>query len=330
MLIANKYTISLAYSNYLRIVFIIVSFFIIQQSQAQTDSTYIQVFKNKVSLGARLGAIQSSFNLNNSNHKYFISSNFVPSVGVWFKLKKWPSIAIGIPVNFTNPEKFARTTGLRIDLNGQIANRLLVDGYFYFLRGFNLRKLDQLNIVTPLKNTINLNASFELYYIANYKKYSHKNAYLFGEIQKKSAGSFSGGMAIGLNSLSNAIPIFSTTDSTFNSLNFKSVSTISVAFVGGYMHTIVFGRNKKWYINGAGMIGPNIHFGTAHYYAIPEPNEILNLALNIKYKASMGYRVNKWSLRIISTGNFIGYRPDNDTYINNNSLDIKLSGIYKF
>ena len=61
-----------------------------------------------------------------------------------------------------------------------------------------------------------------------------------------------------------------------------------------------------------------------------EKNSVFNVGLNFKLKLAVGYHLPRWSFGLAGHGNFVTYKPSKDTDLSNNTVDIKLSGIYKF
>ena len=222
------------------------------------------------------------------------------------------------------------TSGIKIALKSQIAKGFVLDGNIFFLKGFNLTSQDNKILVRAMEHTFDLNINLELYYIFNFKKYSYKSVYLFGENQKKSVGSFVGGLATGLVNFGTKNPLFETANDENKILDFRSINALTVSILGGYMHTFVFGKEKRWYLNGAAYIGPNIHIGSSSFYRDKETEGFLNVGFNFKYKFSFGHNFEKASLRVYSGGSFISYRPSKDSFLNNNIPEIKLAYIYKF
>lgn len=297
---------------------------------AQLDTNYIKPLQNFISIGLNLGGVQNNFSIRSATLNYDLNSNLVPSIGMWFKYKKWPALAIGIPLTSLNADTLAKSSGIKISIKSQIAKGFVIDGYVFFLKGFNFKNVGGEKYIRAMPNTFDLNVNLELYYIFNYKKFSYKSAYLFGEIQKKSKGTFSIGLATGLVSLSTKVPFFKIGNAANKELDFQALNAISISILGSYLHTFVFGKEKRWYVNGAAFIGPNIHFGATKYYRDKEDNGFLNIGFNFKYKASVGYNLNRLSFRLFSTGSFISYRPSSTSYLNNNIVDLRLGSIYRF
>lgn len=305
-------------------------FLSIFNSYAQLDEEYIETINNKVSVGLNLGGLHNNFSIRSVATDYELNSNIIPTVGLWFKYKKLPAISIGIPLTSINADSLANSKGFTFNLNSQVAKGFFIDGYLNLISGFNFKKEINSSHILALPNTVNLNINLELYYVFNFKKYSYKSAYLFGEIQKKSSGSFTAGLATGFLYLGNKIPFFNSELNTNNNVNFKTVNGYTIAILGGYMHTIVFGKKDKWYINGSLFAGPNVHLGNSTYFTDNDKEDFVNLGFNAKYKGALGYNINKLSFRISSEGNFIGYKPSAKSFITNNLINLRLESIYKF
>jgi len=317
-------------TNKLKIFYLILFMSIYAYNFAQIDTNYINVFKNKISLGGKIGALNNNFILKNDSNSYNLNSNIVPTFTLWFKYKKLPTIAILIPVSVFTPDTLAKTKGIAIDLKGQIAKGFILDGYFFFERGFNLQDRSNFRDIKPMFSTYNVNGNLELFYIFNFKKLSYKNPYLFGEIQKKSAGSFMLGTSVGFFKLHNEYSFFKDISDYNRDLNFKDVSTITLSISGSYIHTLVFGKSKKWFVNGALTVGPSLNIGNTTYFDVAEKEKILKLGLNTKYKFAIGHNFKKWNLSLTSKGDFVTFRPSERTILNSNVIDVKFSTIYKF
>jgi len=277
-----------------------------------------------------LGGIQNNFNLRSARLNYDLNSNIVPNVGLWFKYKKFPALAIGIPITSINSDSLAKSKGIKISLKSQVAKGFIVDGNIFFLKGFNFSTHDNKKGIKPMLNTYDFNINLELFYIFSNKKFSYKSAYLFGEIQKKSKGTFTVGLATGFVSLSTKIPFFDIGNTANKDLDFQTIHAFSLSLLGGYTHTFVFGKDMRWFVNGAFFLGPNVHFGSAEYYRGKTKNDFASIGMNLKYKFSIGYNINKLSFRLYSNGSFISYRPSETSYLNNNIYGFKLGSIYRF
>lgn len=299
-------------------------------SFSQLDTNYIYTFENNISLGGKIGALNNNFILQNDSNSYNLNSNIVPTVAVWFKYKKLPAIAISIPIPVFRNDTLARTRGLAIDLKGQIAKGFILDGYFFFERGFNIQDRSNLKSIKPMFSTYNFNTNLELFYIFNFKKFSYKSAYLFGEIQTKSAGSFMIGSSFGFSTLRNENSFFNTVSSFNENLNYNDISSFTFSMSGAYIHTFVFGKAKKWFVNGAVSLGPSLNFGSIKYFDIEAKEKILHIGLNTKYKFAIGHNFGKWNVGLNSSGDFITFRPTPHTILNSNILDVKFKTIYKF
>lgn len=299
---------------------------------SQLDTSYISTFKNNISLGAKLGTLNNNFILKNNDASYNLNSNIAPIISVWFKYKKLPSISIGVPLPISSikTDSTAKTKGIAIDINGQIAKGLIVDGYFFYQKGFNLQNRNSFKFENAMHHTYNLNTSLELFYIFNFKKFSYKSAYLFGEIQQKSSGSFLTGMSAGYVKLHNKDSFFNEEFNHLDNINFSDVSAFTASISGGYIHTFVLGKQKNWFVNGALMLGPNLNIGSTQYFKNEASEKILNVGLNTKYKFALGHNLGKWNISLISTGNFVSFRPYKNTILNSNIIDVRFRTIYKF
>lgn len=318
--------------NFIQISFIVIFTSIGLRGFAQLDTSYISTFKNNISLGAKLGILNNNFIVKNKDVSYSLNSNIDPIISVWFKYKKMPSISIGIPLPISNikSDSLAKTKGIAIDINGQIAKGFILDGYFFYKKGFNLQNRSDSKFVNAMHNTYNINANLELVYIFNFKKFSYKSAYLFGEIQRKSSGSFLAGISSGYTKMHNKEPFFKDELIKHSNINFSDISAFTASVSGGYMHTFVLGKEKNWFINGALTMGPNLNIGKTKYFNNRETEKILNIGLDTKYKAALGYNLGKWSISLVSTGNFVSFRPYKNTILNSNVIDVRFLTIYKF
>lgn len=314
----------------IKIFFLVFATSIGLSSFGQLDTSYIYDFDNYISLGGKIGAINNNFIFTNDSLRYNLNSNTVPTVAVWFKYKKWPTIAISIPVSVFTPDTLAKTSGLTLDLKGQVAKGFILDGFLFYEKGFNLQDRNNLKDIKPMKDSYSFSGNLELFYILNYKKLSYKSAYLFGEIQKKSAGSFLVGTGFGFFRLRNQKSFFDNISDANSNLNFNDVSTLNYTLSGGYIHTVVFGREKKWMANGAITVGGILNGGNIKYFDIKEKEKILNIGLITKYKVALVHNFKNWNIGLTSVGSFITFRPSENTIMNTNVIDIKFSTIYKF
>lgn len=197
------------------------------ESLAQLDSNYINNFDNYISLGGKIGAINNNFIFTNDSLKYNLNSNTVPTIAVWFKYKKWPSISLSIPISVFTPDTLAKTKGLTLDLKGQVAKGFILDGFLFFEQGFNLQDRNNLKSIRAMHESYSFSGNLELFYIVNFKRFSYKSAYLFGEIQKKSAGSFLIGTGVGFFRLRNYESFFDAITISNRDINFNDVSTLN-------------------------------------------------------------------------------------------------------
>lgn len=295
----------------------------------QIDTNYVYQYKNKVSLGLKLGALSNNFILQNDYRAYNINSNITPTVAIWFKYKKLPSISIAIPFTNFSADTLAKTRGIGIDLKGQVAKGFIIDGFFFFERGFNLQNRANHKDIKPLYSSYNLNINLELFYLFSHKRFSYRSAYLFGEIQKKSKGSFTAGLSTGYLKLHNFRSYFPSSQTSTASINLLDLSTFNISLLGGYTHTFVLGKEKHWFTNMGVFVGPTLNIGSAAYFDNTE-HTIFRPGIRTKYKFALGYNYKKWTTSIQSTGDFMSFKPSDLNFINNNIIDVKLSGIYKF
>ncbi|MGB1314850.1 MAG: DUF4421 family protein [Chitinophagales bacterium] len=305
-----------------------LSFF---QLKAQLDSTYIEKYEHKISAGLKLGALSNNFIIGNKEGRnYNLNSSIIPVVSLWFKYKKLPTIIIGVPLGTFTPDSLAKTTGISIDLKGQVAKGFILDGYLFFERGFNFQNRANLQEVRPMPKSINLNGYLELFYIFNYKKFSYKSLYLFGENQTRSTGSFTLGGGGGFFLLNNKKSFFKSLDGSEANIDFRNILTFNFSFTGGYMHNFVFGKKKNWMVNVSAYAGPNFNFGTTKFFHAAENYKLQRVGISARYKAGITHHHKKWIFSLVNTGDFVSFRPSVDGFMNSNIIGVQLTTIYKF
>ncbi|MGB1018074.1 MAG: DUF4421 family protein [Chitinophagales bacterium] len=295
----------------------------------KVDSNYIELLpKDKILIGIQGGGVDNRYILrDNKNKKYYaLSSSIIPSAGVHFKYKRLPTISFSLPLNLIVKNSPFVTKGYNFGLHFQPSRLLFFDMYMFQINGL---KLDNINTNDTLQtyhgsNTFNLN--MEMFFVFNNAKFSYKNAYLAGEIQKKSAGSVALGISYSFFNQKNEDKLFTSNLDLYKTLNYEKIWGFSLASMLGYMHTFVI--SKHWYIGAGLFYGPNLHFGKKWYNSSEKDKGYFNVSSTIKAKFATGYNSKKVLVKLIAHGGFYGYKPLKKNAFNNYISDFRLSITY--
>lgn len=351
MFIVCKYTQAKKYKKY----FIFLLFFFMSFSlktaysqskkeqklvkQAEEDAkelekinpAYISILpKDKILIGMHSGGIDDRFVLrDNKNENYYhLTSSIVPSVGLHFKYKRLPTFSFSLPINIFSKKSPFITKGYSMALHFQPSRLLIMDMYFFQISGLKLHKVGktQLNPVNEFHGSNTFNITSEMFFLFNNAKYSYKNAFLSGEIQKKSAGSVVLGISFSYFNQKNSQAFFTPHFTLNKTLNYEKIWGFSLASMIGYLHTFVI--SEYWYFGGGLLYGPNLHFGKADYYSSQKDKIYVNMSSSIKAKFTAGYNSKHVLVKIIGHTGFYAYKPSKKNAFNNYVSDFRMSITY--
>jgi len=300
---------------------------------SKVNPDYIDLLAtDKILLGMHTGGIDDRFVLrDNKNENYYhLASSIVPSVGLHFKYKRLPTISFSLPLNIFNKNSNFITKGYRFGLHFQPSRLIVLDAYFFQIKGLKLREVgvEKIEKDSTYHSSNTLNLTMEMFFLFNNAKYSYKNAFLSGEIQKKSSGSFVMGLSYSFFNQINDEHLFNPNFTLNKSINYKNNWGFSLASMFGYLHTFVI--NKNWYIGGGFLYGPNFHFGKAEYFGHQKDAIYANVSSSFKVKFATGYNSKHFLIKLIAHTGFYGYKPSKENAFNNYLTDFRLSGTYIF
>lgn len=295
------------------------------------NQEYVEILpQDKILIGFHGGGIDDRFVLrDNKNENYYhLASSIVPSVGLHFKYKNFPTLSFSLPINtFAKNSPFI-TKGFSMGLHFQPTRLIIMDMYLFQINGLKLAEVGALKLEkdSTYHGSSSFNMTMELFIVFNNAKFSYKNAYLSGEIQKKSSGSFVFGLSYSFFNQKNKEIFFNPNFRLNKSLNYKQIWGSSISSMFGYLHTFVL--FKKWYIGGGFLYGPNLHFGYSQYNGVQKDHVYVNVSSSFKAKFALGYNSKHVLFKIIGHTGFYGYKPYKENAFNNYLTDFRVSFTY--
>ncbi len=274
----------------------------------ETDPAYITDLSDYLTLKLYGSRKLSSYNFGERgapNLAKFSPNDYV-TAGVGFAYK-WVGLNVGFRIpNFNLDESIYGKTKI-LDFASYFYLRKYTfdvfaqfyDGYYRSNNGlFNREIASGTNLIRPDLKTRNFGINGQ--YIFNNKKFSYRAAFIQGEWQRKSSGSFILGAGLnyyGVNGDSSIIDRRYTTV-TKSPLSFDQSTNVSLGVNIGYAYTLVLGEH--WFVTAAVSAGPGIG-----YTALDNQEDLTRniskaeyqgvaFQLNGTVRVALGYNSERW------------------------------------
>lgn len=188
--------------------------------------------------------------------------NSPTALGFGFNYKSYGlGIAIGIPKSASSNEKYGKTNRLDLQVN-VYGQKIGIDGFAQFYKGYYVENPEdfmewEYEYYPQLPDMKIYSIGLNAFYIFNSNKFSYKAAFVRNQVQKKSKGSFTGGLfgqldvaETGQGFIPQDFP-----DSIRSDFDLKAFKTLAVGVTAGYLYTWVI--SNKFFLN----IGATPGFG---------------------------------------------------------------------
>jgi hypothetical protein len=305
-------------------------------AEDSTDNAYVVDFPEPYMGRVYLTNRNFSFNLksrigNKRSILYSPNGQFLTGAGFFYK-KAGLELGFKVPVRDVLNERYGKTRFLDFQTN-YYSRRIGADLTFQRYKGFYVKNpLDVVNTWIPGSNYPQrsdiraINLSGNVYYIANYKKFSYRAVYVQTERQARSAGSFIAMASLSyLRFDSNGPLIPDETTAMFGEhTSFSNGSFYSLAILPGYAHTFVV---DKFYFSFA------LHMGVGlqqKYYTIDDRlQQQLSLARKNNMRLAGGYYGQRF---LVGTSLIIDNTPIKmqNVVLSASTFNVKLFAGYKF
>ena len=246
---------------------------------------------------------------------------------------KWLSLNMAFDLPFINKDDDIFGETKRFDIQGEcFFHKFVLDAGYQWYKGYYGSNPDTYDSgfdpqtpVYPIRPDIKTHRlSLSTLFIFNHQKFSYRHAFAFNEIQKRSAGSFIGGVYLHsyrMTADSILIPV-QLRDQVNLAADFRDVRYINMGISGGYAYNLIFLKHLYISTSLAVGVGPDIEI-------IPERNGINN---TIKIdstplglvRIAVGYNGYKWFGGIALFGTSSGSKEDNESYLQREVNNIKL------
>lgn len=255
------------------------------------DTNYIKKMEKPYSfsisswLNSWVFYINPPFISGNKNNINF-APNLIPQVSIGLGLKNFSlSTGYNLPLSFTNPKQYGQTKFFDIGVSyykgyfGAETNLSLFSGMYQSTGA---------NEAITIRNDSHLNALFlNLFYVANYKKFSFRSAIKTQELQCKSAGSFIAMLHSGYRLIYADTPFVSDPTNTESLLNnTERFRQITLSVRPGYAYNFVI-KKGIWYVTPALFVGggfSNLLLGRTNQNATTFSEDI-----DVHAKFALGY-----------------------------------------
>ena len=176
------------------------------------------------------------------------------ALGIGFNYKSYGlGIAIGIPKSASSNSKYGKTN--RFDLQVNVySEKIGIDGFAQFYKGYYVANpqdfVEWENEHYPQLPDMKIySIGLYAFYIFNSGKFSYKAAFVRNQVQKKSAGSLTGGIfgQLDVAETDQGFIPAEFPDSIQSELDLKSFQTLAVGISVGYLYTWVI--SKKFFFN---------------------------------------------------------------------------------
>ncbi len=282
----------------------IIKWFQVDTTAAPTyDTNYIKSFRDYLVVTLVSSANSNVIGVSDSNgNSVDFAANLPTSFGIGLDYK-WLTLELTSSFGSLGEPNKGETTARSISF-GLTMRKFWFRNFYQRMQGYHMDNptyvnpefnpvFDQYPYRSDLKTTIyfaSINYGF------NYRRYSHMASLWQLERQRKSAGSFTAGISYAYNSYgadSSLVP--SEVQDRFANRDFlvgyfRNIFGLNI----GYLYTLAFGNDGKFFISLALIPGLSYQFERA-YYDNGLPAESLNgIGVHSEIRGSLGYNGNQW------------------------------------
>jgi len=214
------------------------------------DSIYYSDLSSLLHLRIYSLAKLNTLEIKYEDEKLRLEPNGVVSLGGGFNFKGIGiALGFGIPSSQNSIDKYGKTKRLDIQA-GIFSKRIGGDAYFQAYRGYYCSNpgdfMEWDNDYYPqLPEIKTISVGLSVFYIFNNSRYSYKAAFVRTQIQKKSAGSFTGGIFFNYDDVNSGNGFFpeELPDSIGYDFDMTAFRYIATGINAGYMFTWVISKN---------------------------------------------------------------------------------------
>lgn len=275
--------------------------------EAQSDTTYIKPFTNKLSLRSYLSLKFISMQQETNGEVKTFTPNTPMNLGVGISINNTiVDFSYGYGLGFMREDDKGKTKAFDFQIHNY-GRKFIIDLFIQKYRGFYTADKSDKNIELYPDLTIQQYGAFGQY-VFNNKKFSYKAAFNQNEIQLKSSGSFLLGGGIYFTKIGS--------DSSFVYKSKNSLRNFQFGVSGGYAYTWVI--NKRWFTSGSATMGVNFGSERINYFG----KQKIEIYPTFFPRISVGYNKEKWSLGLSYVNNLIfpSFSDSNSNNQNNISL----------
>lgn len=256
---------------------------------AQADSTYVQPYKNKLSVKAYTAFNGLSLDRETGNKAtsktYTPNSPMVLGVGVSVN-NTIINLSLGQALHFLTDAKRGNTKAFDFQVHNY-GRKFIIDLFLQQYKGFYTADDNDKNIqLYPDLDITQYGANIQ--YVFNNKKFSYKAAFNQTERQLKSAGSWLIGSGVYYTNVAS--------DSSFVYRDRNLLRSYQIGANGGYAY--LWAISNRWFATGSSTIGINV--GTESLDKIR-----MKIYPTIFPRFAFGYNKEKWSLGLTYVNNII-------------------------
>ena len=201
-------------------------------------------------------------------------------------------IAIGIPKSASSNEKYGTTNRLDLQVN-VYGEKIGIDGFAQFYKGYYMANPQDFieweeDFYPQLSDTRIYSIGLNGFYIFNSKKFSYKAAFVRNQVQRKRAGSITGGLfgQLDVAETDQGFIPQEFPDSIRAKMDLKSFQTLAVGITVGYLYTWVISKNFFFNIG----VTPGFGLQTIHLETISGEKSSKNApAAQLAARTALGY-----------------------------------------
>jgi hypothetical protein len=297
------------------------------QTLAQYDSAYIGgydgFFIGRFLVNRKYTAINVSNDIGNYNVRYRPNKTFSVGLGATYKFL---TLNLGVGILQPNEEK-GHTRNLDLQLH-KFGRKFVTDLVLQFYKGFYIPQGQYASGSAEyyLRPDIRVNTIGLVHqYVFNHRRFSYRAAFQQSEVQKKSAGSFTGGLELFMGNFQGDSTVFPRELQLTPSETLHRMKFIELGPNAGYIYTWVYG---KYFVTAGGSVSVNIGINKIYQedkevkYTAVSPNSVIRL--------STGYNAGKWGVNVLFISRALHLPDFENRSILFNAGNIRMNFVYRF
>jgi len=256
-----------------------------------------------------------------TNRDIIYTPNEIANIGIGIGYK-W----IGLDIVFSSPSKDDHVFGTtkRFDLQSSIyMHKFVIDAAYQRYKGYYNSNpasydsnFDKNNPIYPIRPDVKTKSlSLSGLYIFNHNKFSHRHAFTFNEIQKRSMGSFLAGAYFNtytLNADSTLIP-YQLKNEVDTTADFRGTKYVNFGVAVGYAYNLIL--IKRLYISGSLALGIGPTFQNTPKRNNQPAKQTVGTTPFVSPRVGIGYNGQKWFAGISVQGITTGSGDEGESFI---------------